>query len=146
MDFSKIESLKKLAKKDTITETATNSEDLEIIKLAFISLVCAILFLIHYIHYMDIQYTRTVIVRLFQFFLSFFILFNIAIYLGYDMNDIIFRFIFIMSIPYIYYIFQKLFNFTRKISFKTVKGRIYLVSSFLFIVAMFLILRQYTLF
>lgn len=146
MDFSKIESLKKLAKKDTLTETDGNSGDLVIIKLAFITLVCAVLFLIHYIHYMDIQYTRTVIIRLFQFFLSFFILFNIAIYLRYDMYDIIVGFIIIMSIPYIYHIFQKLFNFTRQISFKTVKGRIYLVSSFLFIVAMFLILRQYTLF
>ena len=82
MDFSKIQSFKNLAKKEEIYVEI--EKDTIIYKIAFVSIVSAALLLIHYVHYMDIHYTNTVLVRFLQFSAIFFIIFNIALYLGYE--------------------------------------------------------------
>ena len=53
-----------------------------------LAIVSAALLLIHYVHYMDIHYTNTVLVRFLQFSAIFFIIFNIALYLGYEMYNV----------------------------------------------------------
>ena len=140
MDFSKIQSFKNLAKKEEIYVDI--EKDTIIYKIAFVSIVSAALLLIHYVHYMDIHYTNTVLVRFLQFSAIFFIIFNIALYLGYEMYNVLFLFFLVMSTPYLYHFLNKLMEFTMNFSFKTVKGRIYILTSFLFAIAVFLIIKQ----
>lgn len=139
MDFSKFEKLRPLTERET---SIINNGDMKIIKTALISVVCAVVLLVHYIHYMNIQYTTTVLMRFFQFWFLFFVIFIVAIYLEYSEHDILINFFLLMSIPYIYHLLVYIFKYMKQLSFYTVKGRIFILTTFLFVVAMFLILRQ----
>jgi hypothetical protein len=140
MDFSKFEKLRALTERKT---TVIEQGDNKIVKMALVSVVCATVLLIHYVQYMNIQYTTTVIARFLQFWFLFFIIFGVAMYLEYNEFNVIINFFILMSLPYIYQLLEYVFNYMKKLSFYTVKGRIYILTTFLFVVAMFLIVRQF---
>ena len=139
MDFSKFEKLSPLTNRGS---SVIESGDPKIIKIAFVSIACALILLIHYVQFMNIQYTSTMIARFSQFSVIFFLIFLLSVYLEDTIYDVVVSFFLLMSIPYLYYLFKYIFNYMKKLSFYTVEGRIYILTSSLFLVAMFLILRQ----
>ena len=111
-------------------------------KFAFVSIVLAAFTLIHYIHYMDIKYSTTILSRFFYFFILFYIIIYIAMYYKYEMSDIFLVYFIIMSIPYLYYLGQYIIKLSTYLTLNTVKGRIYILTSFLTLFAIGLITDQ----
>ena len=133
MDFTKYDKLKKLAPTTTIEQK--NIGDIAAYKIALVSIVMSIFTLVHYIHYVNIKYSTTALARFFQFFIMFYIIFLIAIYFRYTVNDIVIVYFVIMSIPYVYYLCEYILGLTSYLTLNTVTGRIYMLTTFMTLIA-----------
>ena len=133
MDFTKYSKLKQLA--PTTTSGQQNIGDIASYKIALVSIVMSIFTLIHYIHYVNIKYSTTVLARFFQFFIMLYIIFLIAVYFKYTINDIVLVYFAVMSIPYVYYLCEYILGLTSYLTLNTVKGRIYMLTTFMTLIA-----------
>ena len=107
-----------------ISEFIPANVSLNIYYIVFLALLFNVVFLFHYIHILKIEYTQTFILRFLQYFLAFFIMLYILFYNGYSVESVAGVGLFIIMLPYLYFLFKAFMEFLNTLTLRTVRGRI----------------------